>query len=375
MEGRYKKSGSFNRRAFLVIGSSMVGMESARRYSSVSMDAFSLSTWNNAGLVNNQDIMSRGGTQEAGKESTKSDTGAFQKSMDQLTKRFTDIQTSALTKTKQEKDSIMKIKAQCIDYLLQLLFGRKSMSAETSGSADSSLQNADVGNQQTQLVTGGSFSSFHFYEETEETSFSTEGKVVTADGREISFNLSFQMSRSFTEYYSETHSFGTELVDPLVINLEGDVANVSDQKFMFDIDADGTLDSISKLGRGSGFLAFDRSGDGVINDGSELFGTKSGDGFSDLAQYDSDHNGWIDEADEIWDKLMIWTKDDSGKDLLYGLKDKGVGAIYLGNVGTQFALNAKSDDAVNAVIRKTGMFLFENGNAGTVQHVDLAKAQ
>ena len=29
-------------------------------------------------------------------------------------------------------------------------------------------------------------------------------------------------------------------------------------------------------------------------------------------------------------------------------------------------------NATNAVIRKTGIFLYENGNVGTVQHVDMA---
>ena len=68
----------------------------------------------------------------------------------------------------------------------------------------------------------------------------------------------------------------------------------------------------------------------MINDGNELFGTKSGDGFKDLAKYDKDRNGWIDEADDIFDDLRIWTKDEQGNDKLLTLKEAGVGAIYLG---------------------------------------------
>ena len=59
--------------------------------------------------------------------------------------------------------------------------------------------------------------------------------------------------------------------------------------------------------------------------------------------------------------------------MLYGLSEKGVGAIYLGNVDTDFSLNSASTNQVNAAIRKTGIFLYENGNVGTVQHLDLAK--
>ena len=128
---------------------------------------------------------------------------------------------------------------------------------------------------------------------------------------------------------------------------------------------------ISQLSAGSGYLALDKNGDGEINDGSELFGTASGDGFADLAQYDSDGNGWIDEADEIFDKLRIWSVDASGESTLIGLGKAGVGAIYLGSSDTEFSLNDMHNNT-NAVIRKTGMFLYENGMAGTVQQLDLA---
>ena len=214
----------------------------------------------------------------------------------------------------------------------------------------------------------------YYHREEEHTAFATKGMVRTADGRELSFNLEFSMSRSFEEYYKETYETGfVSYCDPRVINLDTNIAQVSDQKFFFDLDQDGEEEEISKLKSGSGFLALDLNGDGKINDGGELFGTKSGDGFSDLAKYDSDGNGWIDEADEIWEKLLIWTKDEKGNDKLYHLSDLGVGAIGLGRVSTQFALNSEKDNHNNAMIRKTGIFLYENGTVSTVQHLDLAR--
>ena len=93
--------------------------------------------------------------------------------------------------------------------------------------------------------------------------------------------------------------------------------------------------------------------------------------FADLAAYDADGNGWIDENDAIWDKLLIWTKDENGKDRCYKLSEKNVGAIYLGNAETDFTLTSK-DNTPNGRIRKTGIFLYENGYAGTIQHVDVA---
>ena len=216
--------------------------------------------------------------------------------------------------------------------------------------------------------------------EQEDTSFSTVGTVRTKDGREINFNVNINMSRRCEEYYREELNVAQfSLCDPLVINLDTDATELSDQTFYFDLDADGTEEEISML-KGSGYLALDKNGDGTINDGSELFGTQNGDGFADLAQYDEDGNGWIDENDSIWSKLKIWCKDENGNDVLYKLSDKGVGAICLQNVSTDFTLQGDRNgqdgttnaNATNAVIRKTGIFLYENGNVGTVQHVDMA---
>ncbi len=223
--------------------------------------------------------------------------------------------------------------------------------------------------------SGLSYDSYS-YEEREETTYSATGKVRCADGREIDLSVELYMSRSFSMYIEESREYTLSpieaLCDPLVINLDGNIAGVSDTKIHFDLDADGEADGISRLNAGSGYLALDKNADGRINDGSELFGTKSGDGFSDLAAFDADGNGWIDEADSVFERLKIWITDENGKERLYSLKDKGVGAIYLGNADTGFDLKS-ADNATNGRIRKTGIFLYENGYAGTVQHLDLAK--
>ena len=129
------------------------------------------------------------------------------------------------------------------------------------------------------------------YTEAESTTFQTSGLVTTADGRNISFGVEVSMSRAFTAKYDSLTCEEYIKTDPLMINLDTNVGTVSDMKFYFDLDADGTEEEISFAGKGSGFLALDKNGDGVINDGSELFGTKSGDGFADLAAYDEDGNG------------------------------------------------------------------------------------
>ena len=135
--------------------------------------------------------------------------------------------------------------------------------------------------------------------------------------------------------------------------------------------ADGEKEYISMLDSASGYLALDKNEDGVINDGNELFGTQSGNGFYDLLQYDTDGNGWIDEADEIFQKLKIWQMTEDGTSSLIDLKEAGVGAIYLGYEDTKFSLN-NAQNKTNAIIQKTGLFLYENGYTGTIQQMDLA---
>ena len=311
------------------------------------------------------------------KEDALSQKDSFKDSMDNLMKRFESMGTSRITHNHMEESAISRIKTQCIIYLLRLLFGEETDIDDDSYGYDKYAQDLKgTGQASSNGLSSIGFSSYeaHYYAETEDLSYTTKGTVVTADGRELDFNLSFQLSREFSEYYEKEHSFSIQsLCDPLVINLDTDIAGVSDQKFLFDLDNDGVKDNISMLGRESGFLALDKNGDGQINDGSELFGTKSGDGFKDLAAYDSDGNGWIDEADEIWDKLLIYSVNEDGTSSMYGLSEKGVGAIFLGNVSTDYSLKNHQDNSLNAMIRRTGMFLYENGNAGTVQHLDIAR--
>lgn len=210
-----------------------------------------------------------------------------------------------------------------------------------------------------------------YYSESEAMSFTSAGNVTTSDGRSIRFDLSLNLSRSFVQESKLTVKAGDALVDPLVINFNQPSAALTTTKYEFDLDLDGKNDQISFAKSGSGFLVYDKNEDGRINDGSELFGPQSGDGFLELARYDTDGNQWIDENDPIFDKLQIWTKDENGQDQLFAIGRKGIGAIYLGNVSSRFSLNDNNNDTLGQ-IRQTGIFLREDGSAGTIQHIDIS---
>lgn len=206
--------------------------------------------------------------------------------------------------------------------------------------------------------------------EYEKTEFQSTGIMRTGDGREIQFNVNLSMSR---EFYSEQNinvRAGDALKDPLVINFSGTAAEVSQRDFYFDIDADGHGDQIGFVGPGSGFLTLDKNGDGIINDGSELFGALSGDGFEDLAAYDSDGNNWIDENDDIYESLRIWSRDQWGEEQLMGLGKAGVGALYLGHIETIFSVK-DSDNVMLGQVKETGVAVMETGQVVTMQQLDL----
>lgn len=385
------------------IDSSTIGMESARTYSSTSSkikkititsgrQSFSDGTDALSGNLFGTDVEGNSQTDKQTKENESTgpqSLGNFiQNTMEEMRAKVQAVRTNSIVEVDLEetKRHLMEIRQQCLNYLMELFFperkydgfwqssetgsGEALKDGQTSGSDVYASFGAAVGNAN---ITTFQYSSQYYYEEMENTAFSTQGTVRCADGREISFNLNVEMSRSFQEYYEENVTIAqVDLCDPLVINLEGNIAELSDQTFYFDIDADGEEDEISRLTASSGFLALDKDENGVINDGSELFGAKSGDGFADLAAFDEDGNGFIDEGDSIWNKLKIWIMDENGEQQLYSLADKGVGAICLMNAGTDFSLTNRANET-NGIIRKTGFFLFENGNAGTVQHVDLVK--
>ena len=269
------------------------------------------------------------------------------------------------------ENSIQAVKRQALLYIFEILFGKKRDKLKDLLDRYG-FETAQAGTGMTaQGPVTLTYENEQYFNEKENTSFSSKGTVKTADGRTIDFDINVGMSREFEEYFKENMQIQKlNLCDPLVIHLNDNVAGLSDQTFFFDIDADGVKDEISELSKGSGYLALDKNGDGIINDGSELFGTKSGNGFKELSAYDDDGDGWIDEDDEVWSKLKIWTKDEAGKDILLTLKEAGVGAINLQSAKTNFSLN---DDKNNTrgVIRNTGIFLYENGNVGTVQHLDV----
>lgn len=204
------------------------------------------------------------------------------------------------------------------------------------------------------------------YVESRELNFNAKA-IIQSGQKQLEINLEVNISQSFVA--QNRLSLDVNQVDPLVISLDGTMPQLSSKKFAFDIDSDGTKDQISLLKSGNGFLALDKNGNGKIDNGSELFGASSGDGFSELLKYDDDNNGWIDENDAIFDKLRIWLKTDN-EDRLIALGEVGIGAIFLGSTNTPFSLKSDINNQLGE-IKKSGLVVFEDGKAGIISQVDL----
>lgn len=247
--------------------------------------------------------------------------------------------------------------------------GNEETSPAVKRAAPSMVMPNSSGNGNSSRAFGISIRSTHERSESESMKFSSNGVIQTSDGRTIDFKLNFEMSRSYYEK-SEMHiQIGERLQDPLVINLDGKGIAFGNDTIEMDINLDGKVDYFRMLAEGSGFLALDKNNNGIIDDGSELFGPKTGSGFGELAAYDEDQNNWIDEADEIFRELKIWSVNQQGVKTLVGLKDAGVGGIFIGHVSSQYQIKEGSE--LIAKIRETGTYLKENGLAGTIHEIDL----
>ncbi|MED7774440.1 hypothetical protein NQU91_00620 [Aeromonas hydrophila] len=188
--------------------------------------------------------------------------------------------------------------------------------------------------------------------------------LQTQDGQTLQLDLGFVLDWRQLDI-SQRRTTLNALKDPLVLSLDGKIAGLTDARVKFDLDQDGKADSLPGLSEGSGFVALDRNGNGTIDDGGELFGARSGNGFGELATLDEDGNGVLDERDSQFSALQFWQPDQSP----IALVELGIGAILLHPLDTPF--NHLGESGNQGVLRQSGLYVTEQGKGGWVQQVDL----
>lgn len=104
--------------------------------------------------------------------------------------------------------------------------------------------------------------------------------------------------------------------DPLIIDLGEEGIELTDVEngVYFDLDNNGFAEKTAWIGTEDGFLALDINGNGIIDNGGELFGDQfimpdgniSETGFEALSSLDENYDGIIDENDAVFEKLCVW---------------------------------------------------------------------
>lgn len=193
-----------------------------------------------------------------------------------------------------------------------------------------------------------------------------ESNGLTSEQRQELSNLRDQAQLFAFEAY-------TAMYDPLVIDLDGDgieTVSADDGTANFNLfTEDGLSARHGWVGEDDGLLAFDRNGDGVINDIGELFGSRNEAGFAELSALDSNSDGVIDTNDEQFQSILIW-QDRNGDGIsqaeeLGTLGDYGTTALSLDTTTSGVGSNGN-------LIAEVGSYTREDGSTGLVGDVHFA---
>jgi len=168
------------------------------------------------------------------------------------------------------------------------------------------------------------------------------------------------------------------ITSPIVLDLNGDGVSLLDNRatnVAYDWDSDGRADQTGWISKTDGFLVFDRNGDGLATNGSELSFTGDKEGaksdLDGLRAFDSNNDGQFSAGDEKFNEFKIWQDRNgdghAGFGEMLSLEEAGVASIDLGGE----AVNRNWAWGENITIN-SGTFTRTNGTTGGFGDVALS---
>ncbi|MFT5756766.1 MAG: hypothetical protein ACI9LM_001487 [Alteromonadaceae bacterium] len=199
----------------------------------------------------------------------------------------------------------------------------------------------------------------------QELSYKMQGEF-DINGKQLSLDYSFTLAREKIKYTS-FETTAAALKDPLIVQFgEQSLGEISGQE-SFDINQDHKMDNLPVFLGDVGYLVYDKNANNKADNGSELFGPTSGNGFNELAQLDENNNGFLDKEDSAYQKLYLWQPD---KNTWLSLADAGIEAINTDAIATPYTFYDK-DDVVQAQLRNSSFAVSESGRGLGVHQVDV----
>ncbi len=189
---------------------------------------------------------------------------------------------------------------------------------------------------------------------------SIDDRIIAAFHRGMAEALYLEDLNEDTRH-SEVQSIKTEVQDeglcthsPLVLDLAGDGLAISTvaQGVGFDLLAKGNEVRTAWIQDDDALLVLDRNGDGLINDGSELFGNsaQSSNGFAALAVLDSvleggNGDGVLDHRDLRFSELQVWN--DTNRDGVSADELRSLAEVEIGSIDLRYQDSDQVDEAGN----------------------------
>jgi hypothetical protein len=188
--------------------------------------------------------------------------------------------------------------------------------------------------------------------------------VTVAERESVSVAAAFEMVRTSVTSITASIREGAAARDPLALSFTTAAPSLATGTHQVDVDNDGTAEAVAAIAPGTAYLVRDRNGNGIVDDGSELFGPATQDGFGELAALDADGSGWVDEGDAAFAQLSLWNGQEGAA--LTSLAEAGVGALATRNIATRYAYGANTGR-----LAASSIFLYEDGRAGLSGELEL----